>query len=458
MKKLLTLPTMLILTGCGVDSDSVRKQASAEAAGSIPNVPMTWKTAQAKTGRVNVAWVRRFNDSTLNRLVREAQANNKDLQVAAANVTRSQALARQAGAVLSPQVNLTAGGGRSGSGLGRAPANVNLGLQASWEIDLWGRLKSSRQAAKENAAAALANYRYSQESLAAGVARAYFLAIDAQRQEALNKRTLVALREIQRIVKAQKANGEASGRDLSLVNSDIAGARAGVVAAQGSKRDAVRALELLLGRYPGNDLKVRSSLPSVPRVPKAGIPSQLLERRPDLIAAERQIAATINGVNEAKAARLPSIKLSGSYGGSSSALNKLTNPGNLAWQAASSLLVPLTDGGARKEQIKVSKASQKAAVASYASAALKAFGEVEQALDQGLLLRQRAKLIKISLDESNNALRLAELSHKAGETDLLDVLNLRQKVATLEASYITLQRARLDQIVALNLALGGSWK
>lgn len=437
---------------------SVRQQASAEADGSIPSVPMNWRAAQARTGEVNVAWVRRFNDSTLNRLVREAQANNKDLQVAAANVTRSQALARQAGATLSPQLNLTTGTGRSGSGLVRAPANVNLGLQASWEIDLWGRLKSSRQAAKENAAAALANYRYSQESLAAGVARAYFLAINAQRQEALNKRTLVALRETQRIVKAQKANGEANGIDLSLVNSDIAGAKAGVVAAQGSKRDAIRALELLLGRYPGNDLKVRYSLPAVPRVPKAGIPSQLLERRPDLIAAERQIAATINGVNEAKAARLPSIRLSGSYGGSSAALNTLTNPGNLAWQAASNLLVPLVDGGARKEQIKVSKASQKAAVASYASAALKAFGEVEQALDQGLLLRQRAKLIKISLDESNNALRLAELSHKAGETDLLDVLNLRQKVATLEASYITLQRARLDQIVALNLALGGSWK
>jgi len=452
------LSVTILLASCSGDPNAANKEASDAANSSLPGTPMTWSQAKQHVGIVRVGWISSFRDSTLTRLVNEAQARNPDIRAAAAKVQSSQALARQAGAALAPQLNLNAGGGRSGSGLGGSSNNLNLGLQASWEIDLWGRLRSGRQAAANNAQAAVADYRYSQHSLAASVARAYFLAIDSQRQESLAQQNLKALAENQRIVAARRAAGESDRGDISLINSDVASAKASLIAAQGSKRDSLRALELLLGRYPGADIQVRTSLPPVPSPPGAGVPSQLLERRPDLIAAERRIAAAINNVNKSKAARLPSISLTGSGGGSSNALNTLTNPGNIAWQAASSLLVPLADGGVRKAQIQADKANQRAAVNAYASAALKAFGDVEKSLDQGTIIRQRRSLIAQSLADAKSALDVAEKNYKAGETDLFNVLQLRQKVNRLEASKITLERAQLDQIVGLNLALGGSWK
>ena len=452
------LTLALFLSGCATDPNAVNQRASEEGLAALPNTPITWAQAKQQAGNVRVGWISSFRDGTLTKLVREAQSNNPDLRAAAAKVQSSQALARQAGAALSPQLNATGGGSRSGSGVGSSRGNLNLGLQASWELDLWGRIRSGRNASVNNAEAAAAEYRYTQHSLAASVARAYFLAIDAQRQEALAQQTLASLAENQRIVAARRAVGESDRYDISLINSDVASAKASLVAAKGSKRDALRALELLLGRYPGADIQVRKSLPPVPSPPPAGVPSQLLERRPDLIAAERRIAAAINNVNKSKAARLPQISLTASGGGSSNALNSLSNPGNLAWQAASSLLVPIVDGGARKAQIEVDKANQKAAVSSYASAALKAFGDVEKSLDQGTVIRQRRSLITQSLTDAKSALDVAEKNYKAGETDLFQVLQLRQKVNSLEASKITLERAQLDQIVGLNLALGGSWK
>lgn len=447
-----------LLSSCGTTNDAVNQSAADQAAGSLSNTPMSWRQAQEKTGKVRVGWISSFRDSTLKRLVNEAQANNQDLRTAAANLLRAQALARQAGAALAPQLNVNAGGSRSGAGVGSSGSNLNLGLQASWELDLWGRLRSGKQAAANNAEAALAEYRYSQHSLAANVARAYFLVIDAQLQEALAQRTLSDLGENQRIVAARRAVGESDRADMSLINSDVASAKSNLASAKGSKRDALRSLELLLGRYPGADIQVRKNLPSVPSPPPAGMPSQLLERRPDLVAAERRIAAAINTVNQSKVARLPNLSLTASGGGSSNALNTITNPSNLAWQAASSLLVPIMDGGASRAQIKADKAAQEAAVSSYASAALKAFGDVEKSLEQGSIIRHRRSYATSALKDAENALNVADQNYKAGETDLFKVLQLRQKVNNLEATKITLERAQLDQIVGLNLVLGGSWK
>ena len=284
------------------------------------------------------------------------------------------------------------------------------------------------------------------------------MAIEASRQQELAEKIVAALDETQRIVQLQYDNGLANQQDLSLVKSDAASARDSLAAAQGGRRDALRALELLLGRYPGADIDVRKTLPSTPRAPGAGIPSEILERRPDLVAAERRIAASINNVNQAKAAKLPSLSLSGSFGGSSSGLSSLLSPGNLAWQAASSLLVPIADGGARDAQIEVNTAEQKAAVAQYAQAALTAFGEVESALDSGVVLRQREDALNESVIEAEKALKVAQLRFDEGESDLLDVLQIQQRLFGAEASQIAIERAQLDQFVALNLALGGDWR
>lgn len=448
-----------LLAACATtDIESKRSEAKTEATASLPDVPGSWQAVADNVGDVDVGWVSTFRDKTLSRLVDEAQDNNRNIQAAAANVDRARALATQAGAALAPQIGLSAGGGGSGNLSGQSAGNVNVGVQASWELDIWGRVKSGQQAAFESAEAAEADYIYSQHSLAAGVARSYFIAIEAGRQEQLTQKIVDALTETQRIVQVQFDNGIANQQDLSLVKSDAATARDGLAAAQGGKRDALRALEILLGRYPGADVEVRTTLPQVPRAPGAGIPSEILERRPDLVAAERRIAAAINTVDQSKAAKLPSISLSGSFGGASSGLSSLLSPGNLAWQAASSLLVPLSDGGARDAQIEVSSADQRAAVAAYAQAALTAFGEVENALDSGVVLREREAALADAVNEAEKALKIAQLRFDEGESDLLDVLSIQQRLFSSEANQISIERAQLDQVVALNLAMGGDWR
>ena len=453
-----TLVLASILSACATtDVESVRGKAAIEAKASLPDLPMNWQTVATEVGDVDVGWVAVFNDLVLSGLVAEAQANNRQLQVAAANVDRAQALARQAGAALSPQLGLSAGGGASGNLDGASLGNLNLGLQASWELDIWGRIQSGEQAAFESAEAARADYTYSQHSLAAAVSRAYFLAIEAKRQLELTQKIVDVLDDTRNIVQVQFDNGVANQQDLSLINSDVASARDSFEAAKGAGRNALRSLEVLLGRYPGADIDVRNSLPPIPAPPGAGIPSEILERRPDLVAAERRIASRINTVYQDKAAKLPSISLSSSLGGSSSALSSLLSPTNLAWKAASNLLLPISDGGRADAQVDLATADQRAAVATYAQTALQAFSEVETTLDAGVVLRNREIALTEAAKEAEIALNIAQLRFDEGETDLLNVLQIQQRLFSAEANQIAIERAQLDQFVSLNLALGGEW-
>ena len=434
------------------------KDAANAARATLPDAPDAWAMASERVGSVEAGWLSKLEDPLLDALVQEALANNRNLQGAAANVQRSWALAGQAGAALSPSVSLSSGASRSGNIEDSGNDSYSLTGQASWEFDLWGRIRAGNQAAVLSAEAAEADYVYSQYSLAAAVARAYFLAIEAGRQAETVQNTLNALNETDRIVGVQFEFGLATSQDVALSRSDLARTKASLVAAQGSQRDALRALEVLLGRYPAADLSVRQDLPNVPPAPPPGIPSDLLERRPDIIAAERRVAASFNSLDQAKAARMPSISLTGSVGGSSGDLTNLINPTNIAWQAATSLVAPLIDGGLRESQVDQATAEQSQAIAGYADAVLNAFQEVEGSLDQSIVLRDRAISLEEAAREANNALRIAILRYEEGETDLLDVLTIQQRVLSNEGDVVSIERAQLDEWIALNLALGGSWE
>ena len=445
------------LTACA--SITSREEAGMAARGELPELPATWAVAQEAVGDVNVGWIASFNDPVLSALVEEAQANNKNLQIAAANVERSLALAKQAGAALKPNVNLVAGASESGRiDPGGSSSSFNAGLQLNWELDIWGRIRSGQQAAAASAEAAEAEYLFSQYSLAAGVARAYFLAVEAGLQEQVAQGTVDALKETARIVNVQYENGLASAQDLALTRSDLATAQDTLTATSGAKRDAVRALEILLGRYPGAELDVRDTLPDAPASPPAGVPSEILERRPDLIAAERNVAAAFNSLDSAKAAKLPAISLTSNVGGASGSLSNLLDPANVAWTVAGNLVAPLFDGGARQSQVEISTADQKQAVAAYGQAALNAFGEVESNLDQGVVLDKRLAALNEAAGEANEAYRVARLRYDEGETDLIDVLSIQQRVFAAESNLTSVRRALLEQRVNLNLALGGSWE
>ena len=454
----LLLPALLLASTAACASITTPQDAANAARATLPDAPDAWAMASDRVGPVEAGWLAKLEDPLLDALVQEALANNRNLQAAAANVQRSWALAGQAGAALSPSVSLSSGASRSGNIEDSGNDSYSLTGQASWELDLWGRIRAGNQAAVLSAEAAEADYVYSQYSLAAAVARAYFLAIEAGRQAETVQNTLDALNETDRIVGVQFEFGLATSQDVALSRSDLARTKASLVAAQGSQRDALRALEVLLGRYPAADLSVRQDLPNVPPAPPPGLPSDLLERRPDIIASERRVAASFNSLDQAKAARMPSVSLTGSLGGSSGDLTNLINPTNIAWQAATSLVAPLIDGGLRESQVEQATAEQSQAIAAYADAVLNAFQEVEGSLDQTVVLRDRAVSLEEAAREANNALRIANLRYEEGETDLLDVLTIQQRVLSNEGDVVSIERAQLDEWIALNLALGGSWE
>lgn len=455
---LLVSASVIAIASCA--SITSREEAGSAARESLPEVAQVWASAQEAVGEVNVGWIDAIGDEKLTDLVREAQTNNRNLQAAAANVERSWGLARQAGAALQPSVNLTAGGAQSGgvNGAGQGGGSANLGLQVDWELDVWGRIRSGQQAASASAEATEADYRFSQYSLAAAVARAYFVSIEAGIQTDVAQKTVDALTETNRIVNAQYKEGLASSQDFALAQSDLSSAKANLTASEGAKRDALRALEVLLGRYPAADLEVRTALPATPPTPPAGIPSELLERRPDIVAAERQVAAAFNNVDQAKAAKLPRISLTSNIGGSSNQLSNLLDPSNIAWTLGGNLVAPLFDGGARQTQVEISTAEQEQAVAIYGQAALDAFQEVESGLDQSVVLREQEASLKDAAKNAQEAFRSADLQYKEGETSLLDVLVIQQRVFSADSNRVSIERARLEQWVNLNLALGGSWE
>lgn len=447
--------TLLALGACA--NITTAGEAGDAARASLPDTPDAWTMASERVGPVEAGWIAKLDDPVLSALVEEAMANNRNLQAAAANVQRSWALAGQAGAALSPSVSLSSGTTRSGTIEDSGRDGYSLTGQASWEVDLWGRIRAGNQAAVLSADAAEADYVYSQYSLAAAVARGYFLAIEAGRQAETVQNTLDALNETDRIVGVQFEFGLATSQDVALSRSDLARTKNSLIAAQGSQRDALRALEVLLGRYPAADLELRQDLPAVPPPPPPGLPSEILERRPDVIAAERRVAAAFNSLDQAKAARMPSFSLTGSLGGSSGDLTNLLNPTNFAWQAATSLVAPLIDGGLRESQVEQASAEQSQAIASYGETVLTAFQEVEGSLDQTVVLSDRATQLIVAADEANNALRIVNLRYEEGETDLLDVLTIQQRVLSSEGDVVSIERAQLDEWISLNLALGGSW-
>ncbi|MEM9553341.1 MAG: efflux transporter outer membrane subunit [Acidobacteriota bacterium] len=451
------LVSIVLLSACAVNRPP--EAATTAARDQVPETPEAWTGAGADPSDVEVGWIDSFEDPRLTTLVREAQSFNKNLQAAAASVDRARALANQAAAALKPSVNLSSGASRAGiASSGNQTSELSLGVDVSWEADLWGRLRANRRGAVASAEAAEADFRYSQHSLAASVARGYFLAIEATRQEAVIQNTIEILERTLEIVNLKYENGAVSAQDVALARSDLASASEQLATIEGSTRDALRALEVLLGRYPAAEVDVGAELPEPPPDPPAGLPSEILERRPDLVAAERRVAAAFDAVDQARAARLPSVGLTGSIGGSSSALSSLLDPANVAWRIGTNLLAPIFDGGQRRQQVEIATADQEQALALYGQAALDAFREVESALDAGGVLERRETELETAAEQAREAYRIADLRYREGESDLLDTLNIQRRVLAAESNLVTVRRLLLAQRVDLHLALGGSWE
>lgn len=322
---------------------------------------------------------------------------------------------------------------------------------------MWGRLRYANRSATETAKASAADYAAARRSLAAQVAKAWFAAAEAKLQFELDDNFVASYEETLRIVEAKFKAGAVSEQDVANAKADLASSRRLAEAAATTLKESVRSLEVLLGRYPAAELAVADDLHAVPPAIPSGVPSQLLERRADIIAAERRVAAAFNTTEAAKAARLPQIALTSSLGSSSPELKDLVDPKNMALNFAGNLFAPLFDAGLRQAQVEQAQAQQREAMAAYRSTALTAFQEVENLLVSESSLAKQEEQLREAVQQYEKTRQLAETRYKAGSISLTDVLIIQRQELQAKANLLTLRDARLVQRVNLHLALGGDF-
>jgi NodT family efflux transporter outer membrane factor (OMF) lipoprotein len=419
-------------------------------------LPGQWTAKGAGAGVVADNWLVTFHDEQLNAAVAEAIGYNADLRVGAARVEQAILYARLAGAKLYPSVDFFARGGAkmSGDGSGIQGGAITL----SWELDLWGRVRYGRAAAAADAASTLADFEYARQSIAALVARSWFLATEAGLQAELARQTVGRGEDLVRIAETRVRVGVANDQDVEVAQANLGSYRDALRQLELAHEQALRALEILIGRYPAAAANVSARLPGQPDAIPAGLPSELLERRPDVVAAERRIAAAFNRIGEAKAARLPTIALTTGVSSISSELFVLQDHENPVWNLGASLLQPIYKGGALKTQVEIRTVEQKQAVAAYASIGLRAFGEVENALSAELAARDRERILTETLSHSQRALDVVQTQFKVGSTDLRFVNERQLALNTTSAALIRVQAEQRVQRVNLHLALGGSFE
>jgi NodT family efflux transporter outer membrane factor (OMF) lipoprotein len=440
------------LSGCALKAPPERAEIAKQA---LPNlqVPSTWTASGGAAGTIVETWLAGFHDPLLEALVREALANNPDLQVAAARVEQAAAFVKVAGATLRPQVNALARGG--GALSGDSSGLEGAGLFANWEIDLWGRVRAGHEAAHDQYGSAALDAEYARQSLAALVAKSWFLATEARLQKAIAEEMATASERQLGFVQDRLRVGRGDEYELALAHANLATFRDSVRSLDLAYQQSLRALEALAGRYPAAALGVPAQLAALPGPVPVGMPSELLERRPDVIAAERRVAAAFYRVEEAKAARLPRISLTAAVTSISSDLFVLKDRDNPVWSAGASLTAPLYTGGALTGRIEVRTAEQKQALAEYGRVGARAFGEVENALSTAFALEEREAILSQSVIHNSRALELANVRYRVGAGDLRAVQQQALALHAARTALLRVQGERLVQRINLHLALGG---
>jgi len=448
-----------LLAGCATKSPPTRTEIHQQS-GSLTNLALTnpWKAAPVSTNVIQDNWLATFGDAQLDVLVAEALANNPDLRVASLKVTQASEYVELAKAALRPAVNLLGTGGLNMGGGDVSSALQGFSLGASWEPDLWGRMRYGRNATEAIYASVWADFEFARHSLAATVAKSWFTVSETRQQQAIADEMVKAAQELVTLATQRQRIGPGNEQDVALARANLGNfqdsAQQVILAHQQSRR----ALELLLGRYPAAELAARPELAKLPGEIPAGLPLEMLERRPDMVAAERRVAAAFNRVGEARAAQLPRIILNASLATINSEILQLQEDfENPTGGVGANLIAPIYKGGALKAQVRIRTLEQKEAVAQYARQALRALGDVEDALGAGQTLADREKMLAQVLSESERALGLAQTSYRVGNGDLRAV---QQQQLSVHAAQLALLRVRSEQLaqrVNLHLALGGSF-
>jgi len=426
------------------------------------------ETAAETDSLITPTWWELYQDPVLNDLVAQARTNNTDIKLAVARIEEADAILREVGTTLFPRVDLNAGASRSRSSqMTGVPAfnqadpirnNHIVQLGTSFEVDFWGKFRRARESARAQALAT----RYARDtvelSLSSLVASNYILLRSLDAQIRISRDSLRSREESLDLTKRRLEGGVASALDVHQAQVSVSNLRAQIAELVRQRAIVQHQLAVLTGvldlTLVEADIK---SLP-MPPVPPAGLPSRLLEARPDIQRAELELVAANAQIGVARAALFPSISLTGIYGGESAELGDILKSAARIWTLGIDLDLPIFDSGARESRVEQATAQQRQALALYEQAIETAFREVNDALVTLRQSAEREEALAVSQDAAAKALQIAENRYKAGYAGYLEVLDSQRVHNDITLAYIDSRQARLAATVDLFKALGGGWR
>jgi multidrug efflux system outer membrane protein len=451
---------LLLVSGCAVQPDYQRPEQE---------LPQAWRESAARPAAAE-PWWRIYGDAGLERMIDEALEHNSDVLVAAARVDEARALLGEARAGLRPRVDANARAGRSLAsaatgllppGVARERDHYRATLDVSWEIDVFGRLRAARDAARADLAASEAVRDAVRLALSSRVAASYYALTALDAQVELTRRALRLREESLALQRRRREAGVISDFDLRQLEAEAATLRAQLPPLQRERELEEAALAALVGRSPRavfEDAVPRAALGADAAAPvalPAGMPSALLLRRPDLVEAEQRLIAANTRVAEARAAHFPSISLTGFLGSESAELDDLfTGPAGI-WSLAAAIAQPIYAGGRLEAQREAAAARERAALAQYQGAVRNAFREVRQALAAQARARESFQAQAERVAALEETLRLARLRYENGVASQLDVLDAERGLLDAQNARIEALRAQRAAVADLYRALGG---
>lgn len=464
---LTTLMASLVLAGCASVGPDYQRPAL-----ETPASLATLASGKPVAAVDFAAWWKSFQDPVLNNLLDEATANNQDLLLAAARIEEARAVAVGTNSNRYPSVdaNLSASrsrtsenAGKLGTGASPYSKDFQLGLTASYEVDFWGKLARADEAARARLLAQEANRGLVQSSLYANVAQTYFSLRASDAQLALADSALKTRQENLRLQQKRYAAGAIGELDLHLAESEAAAAEISLAQAKQTLSNTESALAVLLGRSAtaiatpviarGNAIDGLHQQLSMP----AELPSDLLNRRPDILAAEQSLVAANADIGQARSAYFPSLKLTTTAGYESRVFQDLLNPASLLWSLGSSLAQPVFRAGAIGAVVQGAEARKNQALAQYVQAVQGAFRDVHDALNNTTANEQVIASSERRVTALQDSLRLADLRYKNGYSSYLEVLNAQRDLYQAQSSLIDSKRAHLSSVVSIYKAVGGGW-
>ena len=451
------------LAGCMVGPDYVRPALDV---GTTYKEAPGWKIAQPSADAPRGPWWEMFGDTTLNELIRELNINNQNIVQAEAQYRQAVGIANATRAPLYPSVGASASMDRSGAGgnsasgrsVSTGPVNsYGASLQASWEIDLWGSIRRGIEAGEASQLASAANVAGVTLSAQGTLAQSYFQLRILDEQRRLLRATVQAYERSLQLTQNRYEAGVSGKGDVALARTQLENARAQMIDLEWQRAQQENIIAVLLGRAPSTFKIADRSFDLQPPPIPVGLPSELLQRRPDIANAERQAAAANAQIGVATAAWFPSLSITANGGYATTQFTQWFTAPAQFWTLGPQLAQLIFDGGLRQAQIAQARAVYDAAAAKYRQTVLQSLQEVETSMTQVRVFEEEQRVIRLAVESAKEALRLARNQYEQGLVDYLSVAVLETTALNTERNEISMMGNRLASSVRLIVAMGGGW-